>query len=168
MGIKEVLISLNELKETGIIVDYAIGGGYGVNLYIVPLNTYDLDVFVILAKEDDYHRLYEHYRAQGAKIENVYIYIGGMPVQFLANISPLTNCAVKEAITVEFEGVTSRFISIEYLVVLLLTAYREKDKMRIEQLLVKANKNKIKNLIDKFDSNDNTLRKRYQEILART
>ena len=168
MGIKEVLVNLNKLKETGIIIDYAIGGGYGVMFHGVSLSTYDLDVFVILATENDFHKLYEYYRIQGAIIEGVYIYIEGMPVQFLPNISLLSNRAIEEAIIVEFEGVTSRFINIEYLVLLLLTSYREKDKIRLKELIRKGNKNIILSLIGKFDSDDKLLHKRYQEILART
>jgi hypothetical protein len=169
MGIKEVLKNLNEIKEAGIIGDYAIGGGYAVLFYEVPLSTFDLDVFVILASEKDWHRLYEHYRVLGAKIENVYIYIEGMPVQFLPNyISPLFNSAIEEAVVVEFEGVSSRFISVEYLVLLLLTSYRSKDKIRIQRLREKANKYKLLELIRRFDDNANILFKRYQEVLGAT
>jgi hypothetical protein len=74
MGFREVLVSLNGPKEAGIIQDYAIGSGYAVTFYDIPILTYDLDVLVILPTENDYHRLYEHFRTKGAKIENVYIY----------------------------------------------------------------------------------------------
>jgi hypothetical protein len=169
MGIKEVLANLDELKRKGIIEDYAIGGGYAVMFHDISLSTYDLDVFVILSSEDDLHRIYEHYRTQGAKIENVYIYIENMPVQFLPNyISPLFNSAIENAIVVEYEGITSRFINAEYLVLLLLTSYRPKDKIRIQRLLEKTNTEALVSLIKRFDNNVDTLYKRYQEILART
>ena len=61
MGLKEVLIRLNDLKTAGIIQDYAIGGGYAVMFYDIPMTTYDLDVLVLLPSENDYHRLYEHF-----------------------------------------------------------------------------------------------------------
>ena len=54
MALRDVLISLNDIKTAGIIQDYAIGGGYAVMFYDVPMEpTYDLDVLVILATEDD-------------------------------------------------------------------------------------------------------------------
>ena len=94
MGLRNILAYLNELKATGIIKDYAIGGGYAVMYYDLPISTYDLDVLVLLSGEKDYHRLYEHFRAQGNKIENVYIFINDMPVQFIPNyISPLFKAA---------------------------------------------------------------------------
>jgi len=73
LGLKNVLACLNELKAAGIIQDYAIGGGYAVMYYDLPISTYDLDVLVLLPNEEDYHKLYEHFRAKGNKIEDVYI-----------------------------------------------------------------------------------------------
>ena len=80
MGLKEVLVSLNNLKAEGVIQDYAIGGGYAAMFYDIPMTTYDLDVLAILPSEKDYHNLYEHFRGQGARIEDVYIFIEDMPV----------------------------------------------------------------------------------------
>lgn len=169
MGLKEVLINLNDLKTIGIIEDYAIGGGYAVMFYDIPLSTYDLDVLVILPTENDYHRLYEHFRSKGATIENVYIFIEDMPVQFLPNyISPLFNSAIEEAIIAQFEGIHCKFVSVEYLVLLLLTSFRMKDKIRIQSVLNKVNKELLLSLIQRFDNEENTLLKRYKSILAGT
>ena len=55
MALRDVLISLNDIKTAGIIQDYAIGGGYAVMFYGVEMTTYDLDVLVVLANEEDYH-----------------------------------------------------------------------------------------------------------------
>ena len=87
-----VLASLNDLKATGIIEDYAIGGGYAALYYDVQDATYDLDVLVVLPSEADYPKLYEHYRTKGARIENVYVFVEGMPVQFFPNyIHPISD-----------------------------------------------------------------------------
>ena len=58
MGLKNILACLNELKDAGIIQDYAIGGGYAVMYYDLPISTYDLDILVLLLDEKDYHKLY--------------------------------------------------------------------------------------------------------------
>lgn len=169
MGLREVFISLNNLKTSGIIQDYAIGGGYAVMFYDIPMATYDLDVLVVLSTENDYHRLYEHFRTKGTKIENVYIFIEDMPVQFLPNyISPLFNSAIEESNLVEFEGILCKFVTIEYLVLLLLTSFRWKDKIRIQGLLNKVNQNLLLGLIQRFDNDENTLHERYEIILAGT
>jgi len=167
MGLKEVLTQLNNLKATGIIQDYAICGGYAAMFYDIPMATYDLDVLVVLPTENDYHRLYEYFRSQGAKIENVYIFIEDMPVQFLPNyISPLFNSAIEEANTVDFQSVSSKFVSIEYLIALYLTAFRKKDRVRVQNLLKKANKNLLVDIIRRFDNDEHKLYERYKRVLA--
>lgn len=103
------------------------------------------------------------------KIEEVYVFIEDMPVQFLPNyISPLYNDAIEEANIVEFDGVTSKFVSIEYLIVLYLTAFREKDILRVKILLKKANKNLLFNIIQRFNNDQDKLYERYKKVLAGT
>lgn len=169
LGLREVLVTLNNLIESGVIKDYAIGGGYAVMFYDIPLSTYDLDVLVALSSEEDYHRLYQHFREKSCKIEDVYIYIHGMPVQFLPNyISPLFNTAIEEASEVEFGGIRSKFVNIEYLIVLLLTSFRLKDRIRIQSLLGKADSTRLLSIIQRFDNDQRQLYKRYNKILAET
>ncbi len=169
MGLKEVLTSLNNLIAIGVIQDYAVGGGYAALFYDIPMTTYDLDVLAILPSENDYHNLYEYFRNQGAKIEEVYIFIENMPVQFLPNyISPLYNGAIEEANIVEFDGVTSKFVSIEYLITLYLTAFREKDILRVKSLIRKANVDLLFNIIQRFDNDQDKLYERYKKVLAGT
>lgn len=44
----EALRTLNRLKRTGLITDYAIGVGYAVSYYLEPILTYDLDIFILM------------------------------------------------------------------------------------------------------------------------
>ena len=167
MGLKDVFTTLNNLVASNIIDDYAIGGGYAVIYYDIPIATYDLDVLVVLSGDDDFHRLYEYFRQEGARIEDVYIYIDDMPVQFLPNyISPLFNAAIEEANEIEFEGVRSKFVSIEYLIALLLTAFRPKDRIRIQGLLDRANRTTLKDIIERFGNDQYKLLERYKGILG--
>ena len=167
MGLKNVLACLNSLVVEGIIQDYAIGGGYAAMYYDIPMITYDLDVLVVLPSEKDYHCLYDYFRRGGAKIEEIYIFIEDKPVQFLPNyISPLFNSAIENANIVEFEGLRTKFVSVEYLVALLLTAFRSKDRIRVQSLLNKASKGILLDIIKRFDNEQGLLHKRYKEVLA--
>ena len=169
MGLKNILACLNDIKDAGIIQDYAIGGGYAVMYYDLPISTYDLDILVLLLDEKDYHKLYEHFRAQGNKIEDVYIFIDDMPVQFLPNyISPLFNQAIIEADLIAFEDIHAKVVKLEYLIVLLLTAFRQKDRIRIQSLLDKADKVLLLDIIRRFDDEQQSLYKRYQKVLEDT
>lgn len=167
MGLKEAIIELNSIKQEGIIADYAIGGGYAVMYHSIELSTYDLDVFILLEREEDYGRIFEYFKNKGTHVENIYIYIESMPVQFLPSyISPLCENAVKEAQHTHIEGVPCRLIGIEYLMLLLLTSYRPKDILRIEKLSEKANNKKLDILFRRFDDEKKTLFERYKKVLG--
>ncbi len=77
-----MLVTLNDLKEKGVIKDYAIAGGYALVYYLEPSYTYDLDINIILNSEDEFHKLYQYFEEKGNRIESVYIYIDDMAVQF--------------------------------------------------------------------------------------
>ncbi len=162
-----VLTELNALVSLGIITDYAIGGGYAVIYHGIPYSTFDLDVLVVLDSDENFQRLYNHYRQKGNKIEDVYIYIANMPVQFLPNyISPLFNTAIKEAQRIEVNGVPSKVVRVEYLIALLLTAFRPKDKIHIGTLVKNADMNVLNEIVRRFDDGQGQLSKRLREVLG--
>ena len=165
--LSEALRAFNQLKERGVIEDYAIGGGQAIIYHSVPLSTYDLDLFVILRNDADYHAIYQYFREKGNKIEDEYIYIDDMAVQILPNISPLFNETVEQAHKVIIEGIPSKVARVEYLIVIALGAFRPKDKYHILQIKDKANKDLLDKILDRFDDTDGKLRKRYKSILAR-
>ena len=162
-----VLTELNALVKLGIIRDYAIGGGYAVMYHGIPYSTFDLDVFVILGSEEDFHSLYEYYREKGNVLENVFIYIANMPVQFFPNfISPLFNDAIQEAQQIEVDGVPSKVVKVEYLIALLLTAFRPKDKIHVIELVKGADMSMLNEILRRFDDEQHLLSKRFREVLG--
>ena len=71
---KETLKVLNELKEKGLIEDYAIGGAIAALRWIEPFFTQDLDVFILLKDGDekkkeviDLSPIYEYLKSKGYK-----------------------------------------------------------------------------------------------------
>jgi hypothetical protein len=94
-----------------------------------------------------------------------------MPVQFLPNyISPLFNDAVENAVTIDYNGLQVNFVSPEHLVLLFLTPFREKDRIRVRYLLSNniADKELTLSLIERFDNDKDKLLEKYGKILART
>jgi len=92
-----------------------------------------------------------------------------MPVQFFPNyISPLYNSAIEEANEVDFEGVHSKFVSLEYLIALLLTAFRPKDKINVQSLLERADKDLLLRILKRFNNEQYPIYERFKEILANT
>ena len=157
---------LNRLKRKGLIRDYAIGGGYAVNYYLEPILTYDLDIFVLMDTDEEFHALYDYFKKARYKIENVYIVIAEMPVQFLpSSIHPLIDEAVRQAKRIRVKGVRTKVLKAEYLIATLLMAFRPKDKMVIPQLLEWADMKKLKSIIERFSDEKTPLDKRLQRIL---
>lgn len=72
----------------------------------------------------------------------------------------------EEANEVEFEGVRSKFVSIEYLIALLLTAFRPKDRIRIQSLLDMADRTTLEDIIERFGNDQYKLLERYKGILG--
>ena len=66
----------------------------------------------------------------------------------------------------DVEGVLTRVIRVEHLILLLLTAFRLKDRMRVKSLLGKADEALLKGLMEKFDDKKNTLHERYVKVLG--
>ena len=136
---KETLKLLNRMVKDGVIRQYAIGGAVAAIYYLEPFDTADLDVFVqIDASEKELMILapiYEYLRKQGHKARGEFVYIEGLPVQFLPVFNPLTETAVVEANTITFAGVTTRLMRAEHLVAIMLDTGRPKDYLRIAMFL---------------------------------
>jgi len=166
MPFQGVISKLNELKKEGYIKDYAIFGGYAITYYLEPIYTYDLDIIIIVSSQNDFHKLYEYFRKQGYKIENVYIYIDDMPVQFYPGFgNDLFEESVRCAREITVKGLSSKVVSREHLIALLLKSYRPKDKIRIVELLNKANTKKLKEILQRHDNENDNLQIRYKKLL---
>jgi len=162
----EAIKFINTLKKEGFIKDYAIGGGYALNYYLEPILTYDLDIFILLDTEKEFSDLYAYFRSKRYKLENVYIVINGLRVQFLPSyISHLFEEAIKRAKRIKIKGVPAKIISIEYLIATLLMAFRPKDRIVIPQLLEQANVKLLNDVLQRFSDEKTPLDKRLRRIL---
>lgn len=167
MAFLNAIETLNNLKRLGIIEDYAIGGGYAVNYYLEPSYTYDLDILVPLSSDVDYRALYKYFKERGHKIENVYIIIEDMPVQFLPSyISPLFGDAIRKARRITVRGIPTKVIKVEHLIALLLVSFRPKDRIHILELWQLANRRLLKEILRRFENEKTPLRQRLRRVLA--
>lgn len=165
MSFQGAIAAINQLKKEKIISDYAIYGGYAITYYLEPAYTYDLDIIILVNSEDDFHKLYERFRKKGNKIENVYIFIDDMPVQFFPGYGgDIFEEAVRSARKIKVKGLSSKVVGVEYLIAMLLKSYRQKDKIRIAELLPKANNETLKEIIQRHDNENDRLQIKYQEL----
>jgi len=152
---------MNELKEKGLIKDYAIGGAIAALRWTEPFFTQDLDVFVILEEETEERGLivlspiYEYLKERGYVWKGHWIMIEGIPVDIFP-ADPLEKEAIAEAEEIEYEGVKTKVLTPEYLIALFLKAGREKDKRKIDLLLEQAevDRGKLGRILDKYGLSD--------------
>ncbi len=164
-GILELIREINKLKKKRIIKDYAIGGGIAKNYYLEPQSTYDLDIFILIDTMDDFHNIYDYFRKKKYRIENIFIIIQDVPVQFLPSfIHPLIEQAIKNGKQIKVDKLKSKILTVEYLIATLLMAFREKDKFAIKELLSFANLDLLRRLLKRFSSKDYPLYERFKKI----
>jgi hypothetical protein len=140
MRIEEVIRVLNEMENEGVIERYAIGGAVAATVYLEPVSTLDVDVFIALRKGEGLITLepiFAHLARRGCKTEGEYIIIGGWPVQFLPPTGPLVEEGLSQSVQVELgeSGQSFRVFTPDYLAAIALETGRAKDKARLLQFL---------------------------------
>jgi len=139
---KNTIALINELKEQGLIRDYAIGGAIGVLKWVEPFFTRDLDIFIIPIAETkegliNLSAIYEYLKKKGCQWKGQWLVVAGTPVDFIP-VDALEKEAVENAQVTGFDEIRTKVITPEYLVVLLLKTGRDKDVRKIEMLLEQA------------------------------
>jgi hypothetical protein len=129
---------LNEMRASGVIVEYALFGALAQMRYTEPVATLDADVLVAVPAPDRLDVLSSIYRFcadRGYMAEAETVRVGSWPVQFVPVFSDLTREALKEAETADYEGVPLRVVRPVHLAVIALSVGRRKDHLRILSLL---------------------------------
>lgn len=149
---------LAEMVGDGVVSNYAVGGAVAAIFYIEPRETFDLDIFFILANEPSspllrLEAIYEYARSKGFEASSEFIRIHGWAVQFLESSTPLWKDAVDEALDVEFEGVRVRVIRPDYLAAMMIETGRSKDWIRLADFLEAGilRSSEFEEIISKYD-----------------
>jgi hypothetical protein len=163
---EKVIKRLNRLKKTGVVRDYAIGGAHAVADYLEPVKTLDLDIFLFVESDEDFYIFRTYIKKTGLKIRGTHVVIDDIPVHFLpGSLHPLINEAVRKGKRIKVRHIPTKVLSVEYLIVSLLMAFRLKDKMVIPDLLELADMAKLNEIIERFADEETPLDKRLQRIL---
>ena len=136
MKITQVLKLVNDMQRDGVIDRYAIGGAVAAAMYLEPIATLDIDIFVAFRVQQNQllispQPLYDYLIPRGARIEGEYLVIGDWPVQFLPPTGPLAGEALNQAVETEVEGIPTRVFTAEHLAAIALETGRPKDMARL-------------------------------------
>jgi len=155
--LKNTLQVINELKEKGLLKDYAIGGAIGTLRWVEPFFTRDLDIFIVLKEKSGEGEvivlspIYEELKKRGYIWEGHWIMIEGIPVDIFP-ADELEEKAIENGKETEYEGVKTKVMTPEYLIALFLRANRHKDKRKIQMLLEQSeiDEEKLKEILREF------------------
>jgi len=135
---RELAELLNRMLEAGVIRDYALFGALAQVRYTEPVATLDADVLVSVPapqRVDVLGEIYAYCAQHGYRVSGEAILVGVWPTQFIPVFSPLTEAAMSNAETADFEGVPLRVVRADYLAAIALSVGRAKDLARILSLL---------------------------------
>jgi hypothetical protein len=135
---RQVAQLLNDMLAAGLISNYAVFGAVAQMRYTEAVPTEDADVLVEIPGSrgpDILAPIFSFCRSRGFHPEGQRIRVGEWPVQFIPPFNPLTEMALREGVTEDFEGVPIRVVRADYLVLIALDAGRPKDIARIMRMV---------------------------------
>jgi hypothetical protein len=151
------LAAVRDLREAGIISDYAVGGAMAHAFWSEPTTTFDLDVFVLLQSTGiltDLGPIYRWAKDRGYPVVAEHIVIAGIPVQLIPAYD-LASEAVAKAAELDYDGKAVRVITPEYLIAMYLqpSARTSKRLARVGGLLDEGNVDQdlLKELLERYN-----------------
>lgn len=165
MAFIDAVAALNEFKRRRIIRDYAIIGAVAATAYMEPIATEDIDVVILVDSDDEYLQAYGRIAAQEEDQDGMHQILGGVPVQlFPSTVMPLYRDAVEQARKVRIDNIRGKVATAEHLILLYLTANRQRDRMRVSYLIEDADQSRLQSLLEEFDDQQRTLANRLQSL----
>ncbi len=127
---------INVLKDQRVIREYAVGGAMAMVFWAEPTLTFDLDVFIVIDAGSgpviSLAPIYDRLRERGCAVVAEHVVIHGTPVQFLVSPNALCDEAIDHAAVRDYEGVSFRVMTPEYLCALWLQLGGAKRSERVE------------------------------------
>ena len=165
MAFIDAVSALNEFKRRRIIRDYAIIGAVAATAYMEPVFTEDIDVVILVDTDEEYLQVYGIIAEQAERQEGMHQILGGVPMQlFPSTVMPLYRDTVEQANKVRIGNVRAKVATVEHLILLYLTANRQRDRLRVGYLIEDTGESKLQALLDRFDDAEKTLTGRLQSI----
>lgn len=157
-SIHKIFKLLEQMREEGILPQYAIGGSIGVMFYAEPFTTKDIDVFIHVESEKssliDFRFIYDWLKKKGYhEFKEQFIIIEDWLVDMLPTKEGLLDEAVLKSNTFEVKDVNVNVIAPEYLIAIALETGRKQDYAKIEKILQQGeiNKDKLTRILKKYN-----------------
>jgi len=131
---------LAQIREDGVVTEYAIGGATAVLFYAEPTRTYHIDVFALLPSVGEsllasLAPVYSWAEAQGFTVDAEHVLVHGVPVQILRAYKALVIDAIHAARVHAYQGIPVCVVDPEHLIALALQAGGARRRERAWLLL---------------------------------
>ncbi len=131
----------------------------------LSIKTIDIDIFISVNSSHDFFNFRSFIKNSGFKIKGSHVIIDDIPVHFIpGSLHPLINEAVRKGKRIRVNHIPTKVLTIEYLITLLLMAFRLKDRMVIHDLLELADIGKLKKIVERFSDEETPLDKDSKEF----
>ncbi|MEQ1762709.1 MAG: hypothetical protein ABL984_06115 [Pyrinomonadaceae bacterium] len=155
----EVAAVLHDMREAGIVGDYAVGGASAVAFYSEPIATKDLDIFFLFDPPQtsailSLEPIYKYCSERGYTYNREFISIGGWLVQFVEASHDLLWCdALANALTFSFDGRDLKVLAPEHLAAMWAVVARPKDILKIQHFAENEvlNEDRLRQVLVRFD-----------------
>ncbi len=167
MSFVDAIHRLSDLKQRGLIRDYAVIGAVAAAAYVEPVLTQDVDVVVLVDSDDEFWETYRRVGEAAEGIDGMHHILGGRPVQmFPSTIKPVYRDTLAASTEMKIGDAMVKVASPEHLVTLALEAFRYKDQLRIAELLglPETDREAIWKLIREFDDESGSLAERFRSF----
>ena len=165
MSFTEAFRVLNGLKRRKVIRDYVVIGAVAATTYMEPVYTEDIDVIVLVDTDEEYRSTFTSISQEAEAQDGMHQVLGGVPVQlFPSTIMPLYRDALEGARQVRLGNLRVKFASAEHLILLYLLAFRERDHLRVRELLRNIDEDRLQFLLKRFDDGEGNLARRLQSL----
>lgn len=155
-GPAEILQACAEMKQRGIIRDYALGGAFGAMRYTEPFASFDADIFYIPSGsgfDAGIGDIFKHLESKGGQITgDGYVLVGSMPAQFLG-ASPMIAEGISKATEEDVAGVPVKVLPLEYLVAdaVRLGGQKYRDRVRLMMQQGNPDESKLKDVLTRYN-----------------
>ena len=167
MAFVDAVSALNDFKRRRRIRDYPIIDAVAATAYMEPIFTEDIGVVILADSDEEYLQAHNVIAEQAENQEGMHQVLGGVPVQlFPSTVMPLYRDAVEQARKVRINNTRAKIATAEHLILLYLTANRQRDRLRVGYLIEDADEGRLKSLLERFDDQQNALADRLQSILG--
>jgi len=160
---KKNIVFFDEIKDEGIIEDYALIGGLALSAWIRPRTTKDIDIVIAVSKKIKWEniasiietRLHKKVAiqkgTQRTNIKEKLSFISGQLEVDVINTRgfSLAEEAIRNAVVTDVFGKNVKVVTPEYLILLKLLPLSDQDTVDIKALIKKADKKKLGTLAQK-------------------